>query len=150
MKVSNKMVGAIGGVSALVIGGSTILANTLLQDEQAQQRNANPLNRDKSYHHYSIASKLANNSNINNLICLINVGDSIVYIIEEEKFVNNIKVLIQDALKDIPAFASKYLNYQIDCHYKINTTSILVDVVWFEADSTNKFFDQFELILQTA
>ena len=150
MKVSSKAVGIIAGVSALLIAAATVTANILLQDETGQSKNTNPLNRDKSYHHYSIVNKLASNDKINDLITMVKQDDSITYVIEEQKFLANIKLLVQDALKTIPAFAQKYLNYQIDCNYKINTKSILVDLVWFEPGAKNKFFDQFELILQSA
>lgn len=150
IRMSKKVIGIISGSSAAVIGGTTVTANVLLKDEIGQKQNTNPLNRDKSYHHYSLVNKLEGNENLDNLISMVKEDDSVTYIIDEKKFVSNIKSLIQETLKSIPAFAENYLNYQIDVHYKINTKSILVDLVWFEPEAKNKFFDQFELILQTS
>lgn len=149
IRMSKKVIGVISGSSAALIGGTTVTANVLLKDEIGVKPNTNPLDRDKSYHYYSIVNKVASNPNLDNLITMVKGDDSVAYILEEEKFVTNIKNIVQDALKSIPTFASDYLNYKIDIHYKINTKSILVDLVWYLPEAKNKFFDQFELLLQT-
>lgn len=150
IKMSKKTVGIITGVSAALIAGTTVTANILLKDEIGVKPNNNPLNRDKSYHYYSLVNKISKNEKLNNLIGIVRSGSSITYIIEEQKFVDNIRQIVQDALKEIPTFSEKYLNYVIDCHYKINTKSVLVDLVWYEPEAKNKFFDQFELLLQSS
>ncbi|MBQ0045825.1 MAG: hypothetical protein KBS35_02960 [Mycoplasma sp.] len=150
IKMSNKVIGIISGSSAALIGGTTITANVLLKDEIGTKPNTNPLGRDKSYHYYSIVNKIASNPQLDNLITMIKDDNNVTYILEEEKFLSNIKPIVQEALKTIPTFAADYLNYQIDIHYKINTKSIFVDLVWFKPEAKNKFFDQFELILQTS
>ena len=149
VRMSNKVIGIISCSSVAVIGGTTVTANVLLKDEIGQQI-SNPLDRDKSYHHYSLVNKLESNPNLDNLISMVKEGDNVTYIIDESKFVSNIKSLVQETLKSIPSFAENYLNYQIDVHYQINTKSVLVDLVWFEPNAKNKFFDQFELILQAS
>ncbi|XQP55995.1 MAG: DUF5452 domain-containing protein [Mycoplasmoidaceae bacterium] len=150
IKLSKKAIGAITATSVLLITGSTVIANVLLKDEQGIKPIDNPLGRDKSYHYYSLVNKMAANEHLNNLITVVQSGSSIAYIIDENKFLSNIKIIVQDTLKQIPAFAEDYLSYSIDCHYQINTKSILVDLVWAKPDAKNKFFDQFELILQSS
>lgn len=148
--LSKKVIGIISGSSAVLVGGTTVTANVLLKNETAEKTNTNPLGRDKSYHYYSLVNKISQNEELNNLINIQRTDVGVIYIIDEQKFVSSIKFIVQEALKSIPTFSKNYLNYKIDVHYKINTKSILVDLVWYETESKNKFFDQFELILQTA
>lgn len=150
VKMSKKVIGAITGVSTALIVGSTVAANLLIKSENGSIVNPNPLGRDKTYHYYSLVNKISNNSKLNNLISIQKIETGIVYIIEEQKFIDNIKTIVQEALKSIPAFSQDYLNYIIDCHYKINTKSVLVDLVWYKQNTNKKYFDQFELILQSA
>ncbi|XQP55389.1 MAG: DUF5452 domain-containing protein [Mycoplasmoidaceae bacterium] len=150
MKMSKKTMGIIAASSAAIIAGTTVTANVLIKNESKQKENTNPLNRDKSYHYYSLVNKISQNENINSLITMQRTDVGVMYIIEEQKFVDNIKSIVQEALKSISTFARTYLNYTIDVHYKINTKSVLVDLVWYEPGAKNKFFDQFELILQSS
>ena len=150
IKMSKKTVGIISGVSASLIAGSTVTANILLKDEIGAKPNLNPLNRDKNYHYYSLVNKISQNEKINNLISVVRSDSSITYVIEEQKFLDNIRSIVQDALKEIPSFSDRYLNYIIDCHYKIDTTSVMVDLVWYEPENVKKFFDQFKIILENA
>lgn len=150
IKMSKKTVGIITGVSATLIAGTTVTANILLKDQIGVKPNLNPLNRGKNYHYYSLVNKISKNEKINNLIGIVRTDSSITYVIEEQKFIDNIRLIVQDALKEIPTFSEKYLNYVIDCHYKINTKSVLVDLAWYEPEAKNKFFDQFELLLQSS
>ncbi|MCQ3915243.1 MAG: hypothetical protein MJ195_00335 [Mycoplasmoidaceae bacterium] len=129
MKMSKKTIGIIAGSSAALIAATTITTNVLIKNENREKDNKNPLNRDKSYHYYSLVNKISQNEKINNLISMIRTESGITYIIEEKKFVDNIKAIVQEALKSISTFARTYLNYTIDVHYKINTKSILVDLV---------------------
>ncbi|MCQ3908132.1 MAG: hypothetical protein MJ200_00800 [Mycoplasmoidaceae bacterium] len=129
IKMSKATVGIIAGSSAAIIAGGTVTANLLIKSEYPERKNTNPLNRDKSYHYYSLVNKLSQNSKLNNLISMQRTDSGIIYIIEEQKFVDNIKSIVQDTLKSISTFARTYLNYTIDVHYKINTKSVLVDLV---------------------
>lgn len=149
IKMSKKAIGAITGVSAALIAGTTVAVNLLMKNEKGAKTN-NPLNRDKNYQYYSLINKISSNEKLNNLIGIQRTESSITYVIEEQRFIDNIRLIVQDALKEIPAFSEKYLNYVIDCHYKINTKSVLVDLVWYEPGAKNKFFDQFELLLQSS
>lgn len=150
IRMTKKIVGVISGSSAALIGGTTVTANVLLKNEEGTKPNINPLNRDKSYHYYSLVNKISANEHLDDLITIIKDDDNITYVIDEQKFVSNIKTIIQETLKSIPTFAQNYLNYKIDVHYKINTKSVLVDLVWYEPEAKNKFFDQFELLLQAS
>ncbi|MCQ3907886.1 MAG: hypothetical protein MJ219_04160 [Mycoplasmoidaceae bacterium] len=128
IKMSKKAIGAITGVSAALIAGTTVAVNLLMKNEKGAKTN-NPLNRDKNYQYYSLINKISSNEKLNNLIGIQRTESSITYVIEEQRFIDNIRLIVQDALKEIPAFSEKYLNYVIDCHYKINTKSVLVDLV---------------------
>lgn len=150
IRMSKKVIGAISATSAALITGTTVAANVLIKNENGAKPNTNPLNRDKTYHHYSLVNKIATNEKINNLIGVQHSDSSVIYIIEEQRFLDNIKNIVQETLKSIPAFAQNYLNYTIDCHYKITTKSILIDLLWYLKGAKNKYFDQFELVLQTA
>lgn len=149
IKMSNKIIGVIAGSSAVIIAGTTVAANLLIKNENQKHIIINPLNRDSSYHYYSLVNKLTQNKNLNNLIGIQRTDQGVIYIIEEQKFVQNIKSIVQETLKSISTFSKTYLNYVIDVHYKINTRSVSVDLVWYEPQAKNKFFDQFELILQS-
>ena len=149
ISMSKKVIGVISAGSAAVVGGTTVTANVLLKNETGTKQSSNPLDRDKTYHYYSLVNKISSSDKLDNLITLVKDDDSLNYIIEEKKFVANIRSIVQEALKSIPAFAQNYLNYTIDVHYKISTKSVMVDLVWYEPEAKNKFFDQFELILQT-
>ena len=150
IKMSKKIVGVIAGSSAVLIAGATVTANILLKDEIGQVPNTNPLNRDRSYHYFSIGKQVKESINLNDLVNVVPSEHGITYIIEEEKFLKNFKNIVQEALSKISTFKDDYLSYIIDCHYKINTKSVSVDLVWYQPDAKNKFFDQIEIILQTA
>lgn len=147
-KMSKKAMGIIAGSSATIIASVTVTANILLKNETNKKDNTNPLNRDKNYHYYSLVNKISQNENLNNLISSQISETGITYIIDEKKFVDNLKMIVQQTLKSISTFSKTYLNYTIDVHYKINTKSVLVDLVWYEPNAKIKFFDQFELVLQ--
>lgn len=149
IKMSKKVIGAISGSSATLIGGTTVVANVLIKDENSYQpKPTNPLHPQKEYHHYSIVETMASKVNLNDLITTIYSKTGITFIIEQTRFEQKIIGLVQQALSNIKRF-NDYANYTIQVHYKINTKSILVDLVWFKASDTNKYFDQFELQLHT-
>lgn len=150
IRMSSKIIGVISGSSAALIGGTTVTANVLLKNENGEiVVNNNPLNRDKTYHHYSIVNKVMENEKINDLITIKQKDSGIVYVVEENNFIRIMKSIVKDVLKSTSSFSKNYLNYIIKCNYKINTKSVLVDLVWYEPSVTNKFYDQFEIILQT-
>ena len=150
VKVSKKVIMAISACSAALIATSTILANLLIKSNTSSSRVEDPLNRGNNYHHYSICNKLQANTKLSSLVDFIKDDKMMVYIISEAKFKANIKQIIRDTFKSIPAFSSNYLNYKVECQYKINTPrSVLVDLVWYEPNSSYKYFDQFELQLQS-
>jgi len=151
IRLSKKAIAAITGVSVVIITGSTILANLALkQEKQQDSKKVNPLDRGSNYHHYPISNKIATDTKLNNLIDKIEEEGSIIYLISEQKFVDNIKSYAINALKNTSAFAKTYLNYNFICNYKIkNTKSILVDLVWFENSSKIRYYDQFVLSLET-
>ncbi len=150
IKMSKKVIGVIAGSSAVLIAGATVTANVLLKDEIGKIPNTNPLNRDKSYHYFSISNEIKKTTNLNSLITVVPSQQGITYIIQEERFISNIKNIVQEALSKVSTFKDDYLSYIIDCHYKINTKSVSVDLVWYQPDAKNKFFDQIEIILQAA
>jgi len=151
IKLSKKAIAAITGVSVVVITCSIVLASFALKNEQSQtQKKKQPLDRDSNYHHYPISNKIATDAKLNNLIDKIEQDRSVIYVISEERFKSNIKSIAVNALKNISAFSKTYLNYSFECHYKIkDTKSILVDLVWFEANSKTRYYDQFVLSLET-
>ena len=149
IRMSKKVIGAISGSSAALIGGTTVVANVLIKDENTYKpKDVNPLHPQKEYHHYSIVETMASKVKLNDLITTVYSQTGITYIIEQDKFEQKIIGLVQSALSNIKRF-SDYANYTIQVHYKINTKSILVDLVWFKSSDTNKYFDQFELQLHT-
>lgn len=148
IKMSKKVVGLISGSSAAIIAGTTVTANVLVKDENSSDiKPSNPEHPGKEFHHYSIVDTIAKNDKLNDLITPLYSEMGITYIIQQETFENKIISIVQDALSNIAKFKD-YANYKIKVHYKINTNSILVDLVWFKTDD-NKFFDQFELVLHT-
>ncbi len=149
IKMSKKVVAVISGSSAAIIGGSTITANVLIRDENSlKPKEVNPLHPQKEYYHYSIVETISQKVNLNDLITTVYSQTGITYIIEQQRFENKIIEIVQSALSNIKRFAD-YASYTIQVHYKINTKSILVDLVWFKPSETNKYFDQFELQLHT-
>lgn len=149
MKLSNKAIAGITITSAVVIATSTVLANLAIRHTNPDKP-VNPLDRDKTYHHYSIIDKLSTHEKLNNLINFYEFEGNVVYFIDEQIFLNNFKSIITDTFKTIPAFKRNYLNYEITCNYKIkDTKSISIDLVWQEPGNKNKFFDQFILNLET-
>lgn len=149
INISKKTIGVVAAISAVLIAGLTVTANILLKNENGNKQNTNPLNRDSSYHYYSLVNKISQNERLNSLISIQEIDGNVIYVVDEQKFLNNIKAIVQETLKSISTFSKSYLNYIIDVHYKISTKSILVDLVWYEPNTINKFFDQFELVLQT-
>lgn len=152
MKLSSKAIGVISGTSALLIATSTILANVLIKNNPTDPvKPINPLDRDKTYHHYSLVNKMIGNEKLNKLINFSKQDKSIVYFIDEDLFLANFKSIITDTFKTIPAFKQNYLGYEITCNYKIkDTKTILIDLVWKLPSSNYKYYDQFALNLETA
>jgi len=151
VKLSKKAIMAISGGSAVIIAGTTILTNVALKKEQGSSGWKNPLNRGKNYHYYSILNKIQNNAKLKDLVDFVKEEKQLIYFINEKKFVKGFKSIVQDALKATSPFSQNYLNYVIECSYKLkNTRSILVDLVWYEPNDRTKFYDQFELYLETA
>lgn len=149
IKMSNKVVGIISISSAVLIAGTTITANLLINNENgSSDKPDSPTHPNKNEHYYPIVKQLKDNEKWKNLIEIVHDGRSITYVINEKKFVDNIISITQESLNKITTFKDKY--YKIEVTYKTNTKSILVDLVWYEPDSINKFYDQFEIILQTA
>jgi len=150
VRLSKKTIGLISAGSAAIIGGSTVLANLALKQEASHKGNTNPLDRDKNYHYYSLLSKIRTNTKLKDLVDYVRDEKQLIYFINENKFVNGFKSIVQDALKATSTFSLNYLNYVIECNYKLkNTRSILVDLVWYEPNNKTKFYDQFELCLET-
>ncbi len=147
IKMSNKIVGIISVSSAVLIAGTTITANLLINNENGSaDKPDSPTHPNKNDHYYPIVKQLKDNDKWKNLIEIVRDGRSITYVINERKFVDNIISITQEALNKITTFKDKY--YKIEVTYKTNTKSIIVDLVWYEPDSINKFYDQFEIILQ--
>ncbi len=151
MKMSSKSVAALTISSVVVIATSTVLANVLIKNNSTDPtKPVNPLDRDKTYHHYSLIDKLSTNQKLNKLINFYEQDGNIVYFIDEDLFLANFKAIVTETFKTIPAFSRNYLNYEITCNYKIkDTKSILVDLVWQLPENKNKYFDQFVLKLET-
>lgn len=150
INISKKAIMTLTGCAAALVAASTVLANALIKSDNGNTGKINPLNRDKNFHYYSLTNKMSTNKKLSNLIDFSKTDKQMVYFINEQKFLSNFKSIIQDTLKQIPTFSANYLNYQIDCHYKIkDTKSIMVDLVWYEPGAKAKFYDQFQLVLQT-
>jgi len=151
VKLSKKAIMGISAGSAVIIVGSTVLANIALKKETGNSGWKNPLDRGKNYHYYSILNKIQSNTKLKDLIDFAKGEKQLIYFINKSKFENGFKSIVQDALKATPNFSQNYLNYVIECNYKIkDTRSILVDLVWYEPNNRTKFYDQFELYLETA
>lgn len=151
MKISSKAMAGLTISSAVVIATATILTNVLIQNNSTDPtKPVNPLDRDKTYHHYSLIDKLSTNEKINKLINFHEQDGNVVYFIDEDLFLASFKTIITETFKTIPAFSRNYLNYEITCNYKIkDTKSVYVDLVWQLPGNKNKYFDQFILKLET-
>lgn len=151
MKLSSKAIVGITATSALLIATSTILANVLIKNNSTDPtKPINPLDRDNTYHHYSLVNKMMSNEKLNKLINFSKKDKTLVYFIDEDLFLENFKSIITDTFKTIPSFKQNYLNYEITCNYKIkDTKTILVDLVWKLPNSDYKYYDQFALNLET-
>lgn len=151
VKLSKAAIMSISGGSAVIIAGSTILTNIALKNESGNNKWINPLNRGKDYHYYSLLNKIQSNAKLKNLVDFVKDEKQLVYFINENKFKQNFQSIVQDALKATSTFSQNYLNYVIECNYKLkNTKSILVDLVWYEPNNKTKFYDQFQLVLDVA
>ncbi len=151
MKINSKAMSGITIGSALIIATSTILTNVLIKNNSTDPvKPINPLNRDKTYHHYSIIDKMSTNEKLSKLINFYEKDGNVVYFVDEDLFITNFREIVRETLKAIPAFSHNYLNYEITCNYKIkDTKSIYVDLVWQLPNNINKYFDQFVLKLES-
>lgn len=152
IKLSKKAISAISISSAAIIAGGTVTAGILIKNNKSSEedkKTTNPLNRDKSYHKYSIVNKIKSNPKLSNLIKLEKSEDFFIYVIDEKKFTDNIKTILQEALQSINLFSANWNSYKLEVSYKlVNTSLIKIDLVWYLPNSKIKYFDQFELMLQ--
>lgn len=150
MRISSKAMTAITISSVVLIATSTILVNVMIKENSTDPiKPDNPLDRDKTYHHYSLIDKMSTNEKLDKLINFQEVDGNVVYFIDEDLFLANFKSIVTETFKSIPAFKRNYLSYEITCNYKIkDTKSILVDLVWQLPDNKNKYYDQFVLSLE--
>ena len=149
IKASKKVIAMITSVTTTIIVGSTILANLAIKTTNKEDNN-DKTNRGESYHYYPIYNKIANNRLLNNLIDYSANNNQITYFINENKFLSNLKIMVMDALKNIPMFAKEYSIFDVVCKYKIiSSHKIIIDLVWNKPNNKYKFYDQFAINLLT-
>ena len=134
INLNKKIVGIISFASASTIGVATTLSTIALtkDNEIISQEDANeyPLNRKSGYSKYSINETLINNTNIDQLVTVINDGNNYLYVISEDVFIRNFEAIVRETFSSISKFSSNANNYVIETNYLIeNNHTIKIDLV---------------------
>lgn len=153
MKISRKTIAVLScGMSVILIGsGALIGVSLIVNNSDDDTPEVKPMNRGDNYEHFKISQYVQNSNKLQSIISLYIVDDKYKRKINEDKFLENISLIIKDGLSNVEKFKTSIDKYKFDLSYRIgpNEDEILIDVVWYIPNSYSQYYyyDQFKITI---